>query len=110
MNNYVDCAFEFMDSLDTQKIHPVVSMCFAEQRLLPMCAKERGKEIKTLLDYKKLDEQDFVTHLWGAKTQLNNSLKERERFCKRCIQRIVREFPQFAEVIISNSKLCEYFN
>ena len=62
---YVEWAFKYMDALSTKNLSPVQSMCFVEQRLLPICAKEKNITVSTLLDVKKLEEQDFVTHLWG---------------------------------------------
>ena len=37
-DDYVDTAFRFIGALDKAMVSPTVSMCFAEQRLLPICA------------------------------------------------------------------------
>lgn len=105
---YVHSALEFINSTNLMNVNPVVSMCFAEQRILPMCVKAKGLELDYLLDYKNLDNQNFVTHLWGYKGILASSYKESEVFCIKCVKRIIEEFPELREVILYNKKLRKY--
>lgn len=105
---YVHSAIEFINSANLKNIDPVVSMCFAEQRILPMCVKAKGLELDYLLDYKKLDNQEFITHLWGYKRTLVSAHEEREAFCIKCVKRIVEEFPKWRKIILNNNKLRKY--
>ena len=80
------------------------SLCYmvlAEQRMLSMCGKLLGFEISTLLDMDKIfHPQDKFTHLWGAKQQFRDNPKIREDFCNRCEARLLKEFPEYKDVIL----------
>lgn len=105
---YVNWAFKYIESLDTANLSPVQSMCFVEQRLLPICAKEKNVKISELLNYKRLDEQDFCTHLWGAKKYIYQSDELNEKFCRRCMLRIKRDYPSIFEKIFNNQRFRRY--
>ncbi|MCI8627414.1 MAG: hypothetical protein HFI40_14305 [Lachnospiraceae bacterium] len=105
---YVKSALTFMESLDRQEMDPTVSMCFAEQRVLPMCVQAKGGALEFLLDAKELDAQDFVTHLWGYKRLLLESETEREQFCRRCMRRIALDYPEWAEQLKKSPLLARY--
>ena len=92
---YIGQAFTFMNAVDAQASDPVQFMCFAEQRLLTMCSKAAGMEVKSLLDFEHLEEQDIATHLWGYKRILKSDPAECDAFCRRCIKRIRTDFPFF---------------
>ena len=105
---YANSAFRFMRALRNADAGPVVSMCFAEQRLLPMCAHARGVGLDTLLDLHALDEQDFVTHLWGRKRALATSDEERIEYCLGCVLRLLKDFPEWEAVLAENEQTSWY--
>ena len=84
-------------------------MVFAEQRLLSMCAKLKNINIGYMIQYPKdLGSQDDFTHLWGYKKVLAESESERERFCKRCVKRILKEFPKESLLFINEDFFYKY--
>lgn len=99
---YVEEAFRFMSALRGRDVDPTVSMCFAEQRILPMCAAARGVAVHSLLDAERLDEQSFATHLWGFKRALAVSPEQRVRYCLGCAARLTRDFPAWRDVLADN--------
>ena len=48
-NAWLDESFDFMRHVRTEGLNPVQTMCFAEQRILPMCAGENGKSLGYLM-------------------------------------------------------------
>ncbi len=92
--------------------HPLHYMVFAEQRLLPMCAAQRGSSIQALSELPDLfsTEQTLFTHLWGYKQLLHTHPEERHLFCMRCAQRIARDFPQLIPVCRNHPLLTQYFS
>ncbi len=105
---YVNSVFRFMRALRNADAGPIVSMCFAEQRLLPMCVHARGIGLDTLLDHRALDEQDFVTHLWGRKAELAASDERRTEYCLGCVLRLVKDFPEWEDVLAANEQTAGY--
>lgn len=91
-DEYVKQAFDFMNSLDTNNVNPTHSMCFTEQRILPMVAKVKNNSIETLIDYRDFENQDTVTHIWGYKTELGKSKEKQESLCRELINRIEYDF------------------
>ncbi len=104
---YVRRSVEFMENLLGDP-SVVVPMVFAEQRLLSMCAAEKGKEIRTLLRSDGLREQSDATHLWGHKSALRADTAVRAAFCRRCIERVRRDFPDFAPILERVPELLAY--
>ncbi len=92
---YVRRSVDFMRNL-REDGSVVVPMVFAEQRLLSMCAAEKGKEIHTLLRLDRLREQSDVTHVWGHKNNLRSDPAVRAEYCGRCVRRLRRDFPEYA--------------
>lgn len=109
-NDYVDAAFAFMRALRNDAIDPTVSMCFAEQRILPMCAASHGVPLRTLLDEDALNDQTFLTHLWGHKGELEASPERRVAYCLRCVLRILRDFPAWESVLAANDQTAPYLD
>lgn len=107
---YVDSAFAFMRALRNLDVDPTVSMCFAEQRVLPMCAAARGVTLHTLLDLFALDDQRFVTHLWGHKGELAASPESRVRYCLGCVLRILSDFPEWEGALAENPQTRHYLD
>lgn len=105
---YVGSSFAFMRALQSRNVHPTVAMCFAEQRILPMCAQARGVEIRTLLDEHDLDNQSFVTHLWGYKGRLASSPEHRIAYCLGCVLRILSDFPEWESALAGSEQIRRY--
>ena len=104
---YVKRSIEFMENL-REDSNVVIPMVFAEQRLLSMCAAEKGKEIHTLLRLGHLWEQSDVTHVWGHKNSLRSDPKIRAEYCGRCIDRIKRDFPDYVHILDKVPELLAY--
>lgn len=105
---YVTSAFEFMASVEQANVNPAISMCFAEQRILPMCVAARKVHITYLLDGQKLEHQQIATHLWGHKKFLSEAPAERDLFCVKCIKRILLEFPEWEVCLSQNAQTHRY--
>lgn len=84
-------------------------MVFAEQRLLSMCAKLKNINIGYMIQYPKdLGSQDDFTHLWGYKKALEYDESERKSFCRRCVKRILKEFPSESLLFVSEDFFYKY--
>lgn len=107
-NFYCNESIRFMQS--SQDDSDTLSyMVFAEQRLLSMCAKISDINIGYMINYpENLGNQDDFTHLWGYKKVLAESESERERFCKRCVKRILKEFPKESLLFINEDFFYNY--
>ena len=71
-------------------------MVFAEQRILAMCAEEKGIIPKTLLIYDKLSEpQSLLTHIWSAKKIIEKIPGINEIFNELCKEKL--SFLKFSE-------------
>lgn len=105
---YCDESIKFMEN--AQNTDDTLSyMIFAEQRLLPMCAKKQGKKIKHLLKYPQaIGNQNDFTHIWGYKRSLSMSEDENEIFCKRCVSRILKDFPRESMLFLKNEFFYKY--
>lgn len=110
-SDLLDCytaeAFRFMRAL-RGGTDPVVTMCFAEQRLLPICAQSRGVPVHVLLDGHDLDNQSFITHLWGHKGELAASPEKRVEYCLSCLLRILSDFPEWEKTLAGNEQTAVY--
>ena len=106
--DYVDEAFRFMAALRGRGVDPTAAMCFAEQRILPMCAAAKGFAVHSLLRERALDGQSFATHLWGYKRVLSESPGRRVEYCLTCAARLLRDFPDWADVLAKNSRTRPY--
>jgi len=82
---YVAEALRFMEhELDTPNIG-ARCMVFAEQRILPMCAKELGVRVNDILKFGELEkDQDLITHVWSAKPLLQNEKEAAEEYVRLC--------------------------
>ena len=99
---------DFMQHVRTDGSDPVQTMCFAEQRILPMCAGETGKTLGYLMKPEEVLAQSIVTHTWGFKQVLRINKQARDAFCMRCVRRIHMDFPQEAELLRGCTDLREY--
>lgn len=107
---YTEEAIRFMRHADEENDR-LTYMVFAEQRLLPMCAKKLGMQIKALSSLDRLfkDGESCFTHTWGMKQQMRDNDALRYDFCRRCINRIVHEYPHMYTVIKNIKSLRRYF-
>jgi hypothetical protein len=117
-DEYADRALSFMEDNPILSepggalpAHPI----FAEQRLLPMCARASGVRIGSFLrDYRGAElrsgrKNTTFTHLWNAKTLLHNNPKKRRGLCARLSRRILRDYPETADVLMRSELLRDYF-
>lgn len=107
---YTSMAADFMRAADEESDR-LKYMVFAEQRLLTMCAKLSGAEVgafSNLGDLFSENERRF-THTWGMKQQMRDNPALRYDFCKRCINRIVHEYPHMYAVMREIENLKQYF-
>lgn len=105
---YVGQALDFMENCleDSDRLCPMV---FAEQRILPMCAKQRGLELYSFVDsMERLAEQRSFTHIWGHKDVLRYNTEERRSFISRCMNRLSRDYPGVYAVAAGLKELEEY--
>ena len=105
---YTDEAFRFMENA-ADGGDALTYMVFAEQRLLPICAKKLGLKITVLSDLERLfkDGERYFTHTWGMKQQMRDMPELRHDFCRRCAERLKRDFPDAVPYIAEGLK--EYF-
>lgn len=107
---YTNESIKFMHGTD-EKNDRLKYMVFAEQRLLPMCAKKLGKSVMAFSDLSALfkDGANMFTHTWGMKQQMRDNPALRYDFCRRCINRITHDYPHLTEVIKNIENLKQYF-
>lgn len=108
---YVSSAIEFMENIKYSE-DKITNMVFAEQRLISMCAKFKNVEINEIMKLESLfhGKQDLFTHIWGYKKEMRNDFNKRKSFCKRCIRRIINDFPQYEDMISNINQLQYYYN
>lgn len=107
--NYTDEAINFIDNAEGDDT--LTYMVFAEQRLMAMCAKRMGVEIKELSNLDRLfkDGEKYFTHTWGMKQQMRDIPELRRDFCCRCINRIKKDFPNYIKILEGIDELRNYF-
>ena len=107
---YTEQSIKFMRHTD-EKDDRLTYMVFAEQRLLPMCAKKLNKSVAAFSDLKRLFEngENCFTHTWGMKQQMRDNGALRYDFCRRCINRIVHEYPHMYRIMKNIENLKQYF-
>ena len=94
---YTASVMEFSKHLAEGCTDPVKSMCFAEQRILPMCTAVKHKRLGYLFDTAEVYSQSVATHTWGFKRVLDLNENAREQLCMRMIKRIYEDFPEYAD-------------
>lgn len=107
-NYYVQEAIKFMEAAKGED--PLIYMVFAEQRLLAMCAKEKHIDLYAFSDVDALfnSHQTTFTHIWGYKRYLRQDSKARTTFCKRCVGRIKKDYPEFYPRLSQIGSLKQY--
>ncbi len=105
---YVQESLRFMRAC-REREDRLCPMVFAEQRILPMVAKERGLSIWSFCErMEELREQSLFTHLWGHKNVLKYNRDEQKDFVRRCLLRMQREFPEMYERAAALAEFEEY--
>lgn len=110
-NYYVEEAINFMRQKWVSRDR-IINMVFAEQRLIAMCAKEKNLRIKELATIEELfnKDQESFTHVWGFKDIMRNNFKLRNEFCIKCIARIIKDYPEYEEVLANIYQLAYHYN
>lgn len=107
---YVNSAVSFLKHVDFAGLNPVTAMCFAEQRILPMCAKAKHEKIGYLIDIHDPDAQRIATHTWGFKDVMRRSSQARDEFCLRCVNRILSDYPEKESLLTGRADLRRYLD
>ena len=109
IREYTAFALEFMQMADMQDDR-LSCMVFIEQRWMSMCAKRLSVPIYELSSMAELfsDNQKYFTHLWGYKQILRDNPAQAEQFCRDCAKRLVHDFPEFADKLMSYSWFANY--
>lgn len=107
---YTDTAIDFMRAASPAD-NVLTYMVFAEQRLLPMLAREAGLRLDSFSDLGTLftTGQTWFTHVWGFKQQMRAHPQLYIDFCRRCAARLVRDFPADACTLSQIPALAPYF-
>ena len=107
---YTDKSIEFMRHTSEQNDR-LAYMVFAEQRMLPMCAKKLNMNIMSFSDLNRLfkNGDNMFTHTWGMKQQMRDNAFLRADFCRRCIKRIIKDYPEMKNIIMNIENLKQYF-
>jgi hypothetical protein len=111
---YTKEVFRFIDNnlIDTsgKNLDYFTHMTFAEQRLIAMCARKKGKQVKHLLEqnHDEWCNQDLVTHVWGYKHNIRHDENKKFEFCIRCILRIIKDFPEWSHLLCSIQQFHKY--
>lgn len=101
IHTYADEAIEFMRHSE-ENTENLKHMVFAEQRLLPILAKQHGKEINTMFDIgENISYQEYFTHVWGHKNILKYNDDEKQKFCARILGRIKKDFSEYYELTVA---------
>ena len=117
-NYYVEESIKFMENIDydyfvDKEVQSDLYMVFAEQRMLALCSKIFNINIKAMFDFDfnlLKNNQKTITHVWNSKLPMRNDDKLRENFCKRCIRRIISDYPHFKSRLLSIPQLSPYFD
>lgn len=109
-NYYTDTAINFMTCCKNVD-NPLIYMVFAEQRLLAILAKEKNIKLHYFSDLPELftSGQTRFTHTWGVKQQMQQNPNIMHAFCKRCIDRISKDFPEWISILSNITSLYVYF-
>jgi hypothetical protein len=74
-----------------------------------MCAKKLDVKLTYFLDWRRPEKNSeklvngggnlLFTHVWAYKDTLKKDMRQREAFCKRCVDRIRADYPEFSEML-----------
>lgn len=100
IKQYCDDAMWFMKNVKIDKNKFALPyMVLAEQRLLSIIGADNGYSIGSFSNLDNLfhSEQNMFTHIWGHKQILRDDKEKRYNFCKDCVKRIRKDFPEAYE-------------
>lgn len=104
-------------------------LLFAEQRLLLMCAKEKGIKFRPFLDtvwspslsyftkhdqsygrwdFPKIDNQSLFTHAWFYKRHIEDHQDKKTTYCKQLVSSIKNEFPKTFKALREHYYISKY--
>lgn len=111
LNYYTTEAIRFMACAEPTD-DPLTYMVFAEQRLLGMCAERIGAEVTEFSTLERLfrNGEGWFTHIWGMKQQMRDIPELRHEFCKRCIRRILNDYPEREKTLRGIKPLEKYMS
>ena len=89
---YCEKAIDFMTDNGEMPMEMVSQMVFAEQRIITMCAIQKGVFVDTFLDYPDERGKGF-THIWGFKMLADNDPSANDRLCAQLVKAIRQNFP-----------------
>lgn len=109
IKHYTDEAIRFMENCaDTED--NLRCMLYAEQRMFAICAARMRLDITEFSTLDALfNKNDTFTHTWGMKRAMREDIVLRKAYCRRCADRIVRDFPQIVPVLKNIEVISEYF-
>lgn len=96
LNRYTSAAIDFMTDNNERPMEMVTQMVFAEQRIFSMVAKESNIPIGTFLD--NPDQENGITHIWGAKAEAQNDPTKLNSLCKELSWAIFINFPEYRQM------------
>ncbi len=111
LDYYTDEAIRFMENTADDVDDTLKYMVFAEQRLLPMCAQKMDAYYTSFSSLERLftHGENYFTHTWGMKQQMRDIPELRYDFCKRCINRIINDYPEMKDILKNIDCLKKYF-
>ncbi|NLK94108.1 MAG: hypothetical protein GX275_02790 [Clostridiales bacterium] len=108
-NYYVDTSIDFMQNVNIGN-DTIRNMVFAEQRLISLCAKFLNYNINSIyeLEYLEQNTQKDFTHIWGYKQEMRKSYVVKREFCIKCINRILKDYPEYKKLILNIKEFKDY--
>jgi len=107
---YTDCAIDFMTDNHEYAMEMVSQMVFAEQRMVAVCAKKMNIPIYHFLDDPFQRDNEYFSHIWGAKDIARNYPGQRKLLCTALVQKIRDIFPAWYDKLSATEALKTRFN
>lgn len=105
---YTNASISYMNRMKCGS-NPLTYMVFAEQRLLSLLAVRHGQAITALSDLKTLfTGQTLFTHVWGFKQQMRDNPDAMNDFCRKCMHRIFKDYPDYYQNVCKISSLVPF--
>jgi hypothetical protein len=109
-NYYTKCSIDFMTGEMKYPNDMISQMVYAEQRLMAMCAKKMNISVHHFLDEPYQKNNHIFTHLWGVKSMIRSSMKQRTQLCKYLLRKIELYFPYYYHRLRKIELLTQYYN
>jgi len=98
-NYYISKAMDFMDRNFDPAMEGISQMVFAEQRILAMCAKQKGVKVTAMLRDPYQQDNDAFTHIWGGKDIARNDANQEKILFDAIMRKIRVIFPDYYELV-----------